>query len=98
MDRKKLIENPTWDAGAVCVVCGSPYVQRHHIIMGTGNRRISDKHGYIIPLCMEHHTGGNGIHRNRGMALYWMQLAQEHYEQHKGTRTDFIREFGRSYL
>lgn len=98
MDREKLINNPTWDAGDVCVVCGSPYVQRHHVLYGTGNRKVSDKYGYVIPLCAEHHIGGNGIHRNRGMALHWMELAQQHYERHKGTRQDFIREFGRSYL
>ena len=98
MDRYKLISNPQWDAGEVCVVCGNPNVQKHHVLYGTANRKIADKHGYIIPLCYEHHIGGNGIHRNRGMALRWMELAQIHYEKHKGTREDFIREFGRSYL
>ena len=98
MDRQKLIDNPTWYAGEVCVICGNPNIQRHHIIGGTANRRISDKHKYIIPLCMEHHTGGNGIHRNRGMDLRWKELAQMHFEKHKGTRQDFINEFGKSYL
>lgn len=97
MDRERLIRNPQWDAGDVCVVCGSPYTQRHHILFGN-KRKAADMRGYIIPLCAEHHTGGNGIHRNRGMQLYWMQLAQEHYEHHFGTRRDFINEFGKSYL
>ena len=98
MDKQKLINNPIWDAGDVCVVCGSPYVQKHHIMYGTANRKKADKDGYILPLCVDHHTGGNGIHRNRGMALRWMELAQQHYERHKGTREDFIRDYGRSYL
>lgn len=98
MDRERLINNPKWDAGEVCVVCGNPNVQRHHIICGTANRRISDRYGYIIPLCYEHHLGGNGIHRNRGMALFWMELAQQHFERHIGTREDFRKEFGKSYL
>lgn len=98
MDKQRLIRNPQWDAGEVCVVCGNPHVQHHHIIGGTANRKVSDHHGYIIPLCYAHHLGGNGIHRNRGMALFWMELAQQHYEAHKGTREDFIKEFGRSYL
>ena len=97
MDRQQLITNSTWYAGEDCVVCGSPYVQKHHILCGS-KRRASDKRGYIIPLCYEHHLGGNGIHRNRGMQLYWMQLAQKHYEMHYGTRKDFIDEFGKSYL
>lgn len=98
MNRQRLIESPDWDAGQYCVVCGSPRIQKHHIIGGTANRRISDHHGYIIPLCVEHHTGSTGIHRNRGMDLYWKQTAQMHFEKHKGTRTDFINTFGKSWL
>ena len=98
MDKEKLIENPMWDAGEFCVVCGSPKVQHHHVIGGTANRRISDKYGYIIPLCAEHHIGGTGIHRNRGLDLYWKQMAQTHFEKHRGTRQEFIREFGKSFL
>lgn len=94
----EIINNPVWYLGEFCVVCGSPYIQKHHIFFGNANRKISDKYGYIMPLCAEHHTGGNGIHRNRGMSLYWMQTAQKHYEKHKGTREDFIQIFGRSYL
>ena len=95
---KSILNNPTWDAGEVCVVCGSPYVQKHHVLYGTANRKKSEKYKYIIPLCAEHHTGGNGIHRNRGMALRWMQLAQMHFERHIGSRREFIAEFGKSYL
>lgn len=98
MDRQRLINNPVWDAGDVCVVCGCPNIHKHHVIGGTANRQLSDKRGYIIPLCYEHHIGGNGIHRNRGMDLRWKELAQMHYEQHNGTREDFIKEFGKSYL
>lgn len=98
MDRKRLIDNPKWDAGDVCVVCGSPYIQKHHIMYGTASRKKADNYGYILPLCAEHHTGGNGIHRNRGMAQRWMELAQLHFEKHNGSREDFIKEFGRSYL
>ena len=95
---EKIISSPEWYAGKHCVVCGSPHVQMHHVIGGTANRRISDKYKYVIPLCVEHHTGGNGIHRNRGLDLYWTELAQEHYERHIGSRRDFIKEFGKSYL
>lgn len=97
MDREKLLNNPQWYAGECCVVCGSPYVQKHHILCGN-KRKAADARGYIIPLCPEHHIGGNGIHRNRGMQLFWIELAQQHYEKHFGTRQEFIQEFGKSYL
>ena len=98
MNRQRLIDSTVWDAGTYCVVCGTPRVQYHHIIGGTANRKISDRHGYIIPLCYEHHLGGTGIHKNRGMDLAWKQTAQQHYEKHIGTRRDFIDEFGKSWL
>ena len=98
MDKERLLSNSIWNAGDVCVVCGNPNVQKHHIFCGTANRKVSDKHGYILPLCFEHHTGRNGIHRDREKQMEWMELAQQHYELHKGSREDFIKEFGRSYL
>ena len=87
-----------WDYGNACVYCGSPNVQMHHVLHGTANRKKADKYGYVIPLCYEHHIGANGIHRNRGMDLYWKETAQRHFEKNIGTREDFIREFGKSYL
>jgi hypothetical protein len=98
MDRETLIATPTWNAGDFCVVCGSPWIQRHHVAGGTANRRKSDRYGYIIPLCANHHTGSAGIHQNRELDIYWKQTMQMHFEKHKGTREDFIREFGRSWL
>lgn len=98
IDKEKLLNNPTWNAGDTCVYCGNPNVQKHHVIYGSCRRKKSDKYGYVIPLCYEHHIGGDGIHFNRDEALRWIELAQEHFERHHGTRADFIKEFGRSYL
>ena len=97
MELKKLIDNPIWDAGHECVVCGSPFVQHHHIFPGS-SRKASDRYGYIIPLCPAHHTGSAGIHHNRGLSLQWMRTAQKHFERHRGTREDFRKAFGKSYL
>ena len=81
-----------------CFVCGSPYIQTHHVLYGAGNRIIADRYGYIIPLCLEHHTGNGGVHFNEEMDLHFKQMAQEHFEKHHGTREDFIKVFGKSYL
>lgn len=98
MNRQRLIESSKWDAGPYCVVCGSPRIQVHHVLFGTANRKISDRFGYVIPLCAEHHLGATGIHWNRGMDLYWKQTVQMHYEKHLGTRTEFINTFGKSWI
>ena len=88
-----------WDFGTECVVCGNPVVDMHHIFPGTSNRAQSERYGYKIPLCRKHHTDhGVGIHFNRGMALAWQQKAQHHFERNYGTREDFIKTFGRSFL
>lgn len=90
--------NGNWNFGKTCVVCGSTYVEMHHIYHGTANRKQADKYGYIIPLCREHHTGNNGIHFNKEMDLHWKKTAQIHFEFHYGSREDFINIFGRNYL
>ena len=82
----------------VCIVCGRPREHIHHVIYGTSNRKLSDAFNYVIPLCMEHHTGNTGIHSNRAMNVYWKQQAQKHFEKYHGTREDFIKVFGKSWL
>jgi hypothetical protein len=81
-----------------CFVCGSSKVQVHHIFFGTANRRISDKYGYVAPLCAAHHTGDAGVHFNKDFDLYLKKLAQAHFESQIGTREDFRKVFGKSWL
>lgn len=88
---------PWVDDLQTCVVCGSPYVEIHHVFGGYGRRKLSDKYGYIIPLCQEHHTGNTGIHFDRILDIAWKRKAQMHWEQTR-TREDFIKVFGRNYL
>lgn len=82
-----------------CYICGSPYVQVHHIFFGVGNRKLADKYKLVIPLCEKHHTGSlDSVHRNREMDLAIKRIGQEAFETKKGTRADFMKIFGKSYL
>lgn len=90
-----------------CYLCGCriPYgfydgLEDHHIFFGTSNRAKSEKLGLKVWLCGEtcHRTGKRAVHRNRETDLLIKRHAQEVYEDTYGNRTDFIREFGRSYL
>ena len=82
-----------------CAICGSPYVEIHHIFYGTANRRHSEKLGYVIPLCYKHHRDSHeGIHFNKNMAVYYKRIAQTHFEDNLGNRDEFINRFGKSYL
>lgn len=82
-----------------CLLCGSTNnVERHHIFFGTANRKISDKYKLIVPLCAFHHRGDNSVHRNRELDLKVKQLGQKVFEEKIGSREDFRRLFGKSYL
>ena len=82
-----------------CYICGrTTNLHVHHLLHGTANRKLSDKYGYWVYLCVEHHVGHNGVHQKSELDMKFKQLAQMHYEKHKGTRQDFIREFGKSWL
>lgn len=85
-----------------CYFTGSPYVERHHIFEGRkGNKKKSESRGFIIPLRPDLHP--NGVYFKRtleteGIDKKLKQMAQQYYESHYGSRTEFIKEFGRSYL
>lgn len=83
-----------------CIETGLPNCHRHHIF-GASNRKKSEKRGFVIPIAPHLHEFKEGsIHANpnEGLDLKWKQKAQEYYEEHYGTREDFRREFGKSYL
>ena len=81
-----------------CDYCGSTYnVQEHHIFYGNANRKISTKHGFVVNLCLDHHTGEHGIHFNRDMQLEYKRKAQARFEE-TSTRQEFMRLVGRNYL
>jgi hypothetical protein len=81
-----------------CECCGTTYnVQKHHIFFGTANRKVSERHGFIVNLCLYHHTGEKGIHHNREMQLEYKRKTQAKFEE-TSTREEFIELIGRSYL
>ena len=82
-----------------CYVCGSPYVEIHHVMHGTANRKLADKYKLILPLCATHHrTGRSCPHLNRETDLNYQKMGQAAFEEHYGTREDFRRIFGKSVL
>lgn len=81
-----------------CYYTGSPIVERHHIF-GAANRGRSERYGFIIPLRPDLHP--NGAYAGGDAKLIDIklkQMAQRYYEEHYGTREDFIKEFGKSHL
>lgn len=77
-------------------------LEEHHIFGGTANRKISERYGMKVKLCLHHHRGdadGNkeAVHFNREMDVMLKQIGQERYEE-TYTREAFRRDFGKSWL
>lgn len=71
---------------------------RHHVFFGHANRRLSEKDGCWVYLCVEHHTGNGGVHQNRDKDLALKMKAQAAWEERYGTREEFRKRYGKSYL
>ena len=80
-----------------CYICGNPYVEEHHVIYGTSNRKSSEKYGLKVFLCYEHHRGNQGVHFNKELDTFLKQTAQRKFEE-SHTREEFMAIFGRNYL
>ena len=83
-----------------CFVCGTSIdLHDHHIFFGSANRKQSEKYGMKLWLCGYHHNmSGEGVHFNKLLDVQLKQMAQEYFEEHIGTRDDFRRIFGKSWL
>ncbi len=84
------------------MITGSCDVERHHVFHHTPRERVlCEKYGFIAPLKRELHQNGKGsVHRNPNGELdrALKQMCQFYYEQHIGTREEFINEFQKNYL
>lgn len=81
-----------------CIVTGSARVEIHHVFNGP-DRDLSEKYGFLIPLRPDwHNFSPYSIHMDQKFDESWKRYAQQYYEEHIGSREDFRREFGKSYL
>ena len=82
-----------------CKVCGRVDGLQLHHAFGGPNRKLSDADGLTIWLCMEHHTGDNGVHFNRELADHFKEEAERIWIRHYGkTIEQFRRRYGKNYL
>ena len=81
-----------------CLVCGSPYVQWHHVYP-SDRRKISEREGCIAPLCREHHQGSMGVHSDRKFDLWLKADCQRRWmKREHATVDDFRSVFYASYI
>lgn len=84
-----------------CYVTGSNHVAIHHVFPGVGRRKLCEKYGFIVPLEPRlHNMSDVSVHSNpnKGLDLQLKQECQQCFETHYGSRSEFIKLFGKSYL
>lgn len=83
-----------------CLFCGKEREADHHLIFGS-NKKLADEDKLIVPVCNDCHTMNKNIeniHGNPMACKLSKMLGQAVWEKHNGTREDFIKRYGRSYL
>lgn len=82
-----------------CFLCGSTQnLECHHLMHGSGWRKLADKYGLKVWLCAYHHRDNKqGVHGNRELDLKLKRMAQEVFEAKHG-HEKFMKIFGRNYL
>lgn len=77
---------------------GKKYTQEHHVIFGQGRRRLSEKYGLKVYLCLSHHTSGkNAVHQNRYISDSLKEEAQRTFQK-KFPELNFREIFGKNYI
>ena len=84
-----------------CCICGTTNnLHEHHVIHGNANRKLSEKYGLKVWVCLEHHTGNNGVHNNAYLDDELKKQAEIKWLLYDYDRSinDFIKIFGKNYL
>lgn len=73
-------------------------LQEHHAMPGTANRKLSERCGLKVYLCLEHHTQGpEAIHNNIRHQRLVQRKAQEAFEA-KYSHEKWMDIFGRNFI
>lgn len=93
--------NVVTDYTDICFFCGRPAEAMHHLISGTSNRKKAEQDGLKVPICNHCHNLGDiteRIHGNIMAEKLSKMLGQAIFENKLGTREDFHKRYGKSYL
>lgn len=89
------------DYDRICIFCGAKAECEHHLLFGTGIRQLAEKDGLKVPCCNDCHNMASipeRIHDNPMAEKMSKMLGQAVYESKIGSREDFRKRYGKSYL
>lgn len=73
-------------------------LQEHHVIFGRANRRLSEKYGLKVYLCLRHHTEGpEAVHHNRQLRQQLEEDAQRAFMK-THSLDEWMSVFGRNFI
>ena len=81
-----------------CFFCGRQHgLERHHVMAGTANRKLSEQYGLWVWLCQEHHTGTDGAQYDKEKNRSLKRLAQIAFEA-RHSHEEWMEAFMKNYL
>lgn len=81
-----------------CYLCGQIGCTEEHHIFGGANRKLSEKHGLKVDLCMDcHRTGKEAVHNSIETNRKLQKIGQKAFEK-TGSKEEFMKTFGRNYI
>lgn len=84
-----------YESLSMCMNCGSMANMTLHEIYEGRNRKNSMKYGFVLPLCVSCHQK---LQENNEFSNKWKIKGQKYFEEHYGTREEFLEIFRRNYL
>ena len=100
---KSIMHNKQDRTCYLCILLNGDYatrsdLQEHHAMPGTANRRLSERWGLKVYLCLQHHTiGPMAVHNNTNLQRLLQKKAQEIFEE-KHSHQLWMQVFGRNYI
>lgn len=100
---RSIMHNKAAKTCYLCMMLHSDYTEKrvlheHHVFFGTANRRLSEKYGLKVYLCVEHHeTGKEAVHQNRDVRIRLEKEGQKAFEREYPTLS-FLAVFGMNRL
>ena len=89
---KSILQNNPDD----CYICGFKACHKHHCIGGTARRKLAEKDGLYVRLCLTCHQN---LHDHNEQELRMHQVAQKAWMEHYGkSEDDWRKRYIKSYL
>lgn len=84
--------------GERCFLCGRMTgLERHHVMSGTANRKLSEQYGLWVWLCHDCHTGSHGAQYVKGTNQSLKRLGQIAFEARHGHEL-WMETFRKNYI